>query len=137
MNVPFSTLKGKTLTSVDRKGKQYDDQLTFTCSDGTVYRQEHVQDCCEAVTIEDICGDLDDLLGSPILIAEESSNNDHAANGGDSNTWTFYLLSTIKGSVTIRWWGTSNGYYSEEVDFFEVTPSERQLYAKLRWSPFG
>jgi hypothetical protein len=82
----------------------------------------HSQNCCEYVSIEDIEGDLDDLIGYRILQAEESTQD--ATKNEDrydkSATWTFYKLATIKGYVTIRWFGTSNGYYSERANFAKI-----------------
>jgi hypothetical protein len=117
----FSELVGKTLTDARQEG----DQLVFVTEDGETYRMFHSQDCCESVFIESIVGDLADLIGSPIVKAEEASNSedpprvdpDFPSYVDESYTWTFYKLATAKGYVDIRWYGSSNGYYSEGVDF--------------------
>lgn len=114
----ISDLFGKTLTNIE--GKVGSEEITFYVDDGSVYRMMHLQDCCESVLVEDICGDLDDLIGSPILCAYEESNYKGPDCSADSYTWTFYVLGTERGRVTIRWLGESNGYYSEEVSFCKI-----------------
>ncbi|MDL2315619.1 hypothetical protein LJC59_00855 [Desulfovibrio sp. OttesenSCG-928-A18] len=121
-HVPFTTLVGMTLKSITHDI----DTMEFINAEGRRFRLFHDQDCCESVEIEDICGDLNDLIGYPILVAEERTSTDEEAKDrwDESYTWTFYELRTIKGSVTIRWYGTSNGYYSEDVDFVEILDIE-------------
>lgn len=117
----IEVLKGKVLESVNILG---DTEIIFTTTDGEQYRMYHQQDCCESVTIDDINGDLQNLIGSEILEAEERVSYDEKTDSDDyydeSNTWTFYRLATINETVIIKWWGTSNGYYSESVDFCKI-----------------
>lgn len=117
--IDISILIGKTLTSVVRASD--DDKIEFTADSGEQYILYHQQDCCESVSIDDIEGDLNDLVGSPITMAEEVGNDSGAKDKYDKSfTWTFYKLATVKGYVTIKWYGTSNGYYSESVDFSKI-----------------
>lgn len=126
MNDLLDSLIGKTIceihTSDDLK------KLYFRLEDESEYIMYHIQDCCEEVYIEDIEGDLNNLVGSPLVLAEESSRHkgdeedirigvNHDA---ESYTWTFYRFATNKGYVTIRWYGYSNGYYSEAVNLTEI-----------------
>lgn len=96
-------------------------ELVFQLSNGDVYKLCHYQDCCESVFIQDITGDINDIIGSPILMAEMVDNASDIDLGYDYYyKWTYYKLATIKGYVTLRWYGSSNGYYSVEVDFIKV-----------------
>jgi len=124
----FEDLQGKVLSNIERKTSDYEDELIFTLDTGEKYKLYHEQDCCESVIIEEIIGDLQDLIGNHILLAEEVIHYDENPEDvevseyqDDSFTWTFYKLGTIKGSVTIRWYGQSNGYYSEHVDFAKIS----------------
>ena len=127
MSTLFAQLIGKTLVYVGglEKGSE---RVTFTCDDGTEFVMHHAQDCCESVSVADVTGDVDDLIGSPILMADESSSDKEwpadAARPDytESFTWTFYKLATVKGYVDIRWLGESNGYYGEEVSFAQTKP---------------
>lgn len=110
-HVNVSDMLGKTFSRVVAD----EDTVTFQ-NDEVRYVLYHSQDCCESVCVEEIIGDIEDLVGWPLLIARE----DHDAEGEELNeesyTWTFYNFATFKGYVTIRFLGTSNGYYSEDVD---------------------
>lgn len=118
-HVEIKDLLGKVLERIDINNNK--DVIDFYCTSGEHYRMLHIQDCCESVTVEDICGEFNDLIGCPIVVAEESSNHDNPKDEWDeSYTWTFYKFATVKGYVTIRWYGESNGYYSEEVDFIQI-----------------
>lgn len=105
-----------------------DEAIEFEVDDGRVFRMYHSQDCCEHVYIESINGDLSDLVGSPLTLAEETDSPIPTRDPDDyipeSETWTFYRFGTIKGFVDIRWYGSSNGYYSESVSFALVKKVE-------------
>jgi (p)ppGpp synthase/HD superfamily hydrolase len=120
----LSELKRKVLNKISVN--EHEGEIKFFCEDGTEYLMYHSQECCENVSIEEIIGNIEDLIGSPIIMAEESTNSDNPKEHSDESfTWTFYKFSTVKGYVTIRWYGESNGYYSESVDFKKLSKTNR------------
>lgn len=120
-NHEFKNMIGRAMTQV--VGKVGDEEMVFHAYDGSEFRFFHTSDCCESVAIEDIAGDISDLIGSPILAAEAVDSPDPEgfdASDHESFTWTFYKFRTQKGDVTVRWFGSYTGYYSESVDFAET-----------------
>jgi hypothetical protein len=120
--VLFEELKGKVLVDIRLDCvKNGNEALLFVCDDGTKYAMFHFQDCCESVSLEDF--DLqqtrETLLNTPILEAIESSNSGNQEGDG-TFTWTFYKLATKNGWIDIRWYGASNGYYSESVELYRI-----------------
>jgi hypothetical protein len=113
----MAQMLGKTFVRVT--GSVDGDAMLFETATGERFMFAHSQDCCETVRINDIVGDLQDLVGEPLLISEEvkgatEPDEEHY----ESYSYTFYKFATRKGYVDVRWLGESNGYYSEGVDLF-------------------
>jgi hypothetical protein len=126
--IKFESLVGKVFTSIDVE----EDIIRFHLDTGDTVEMFHEQDCCECVTVEDVCGNIADLIETPIVSAEETTNSDRHPSDIDkkcddySFTWTFYRIATRKGSVVIRWYGESNGCYSESVSLFRKTKRKKE-----------
>ncbi len=120
----FPDMIGKTLVSIDDL-KVGSESVEFKAQDGTKFVFWYEHDCCASCVVQDLIGDVSDLIGTPILVAEEVSSKEAPKPEGeyvDSYTWTFYRFSTAKGTVTVRWLGESNGHYSESVSYRVVEP---------------
>lgn len=109
---------GKTLKSVNVINDENDIKIIFEFDTGQKYKMYHEQFCCEDVYIEDITGNMQNLIDRELIMAEQVQ--EYGENEHGTFTWTFYKLATRLGYVTIRWYGESNGYYSEEVWVEEI-----------------
>jgi hypothetical protein len=114
---------GRTIKEIKNTGS--DLYFVFEDTPTRFVHMTHVQDCCESVDLEEVIGDLEDLVGSPLLRAEERTSDTPSKYTSENKwdaeeQWTFYEFATIKGSVTLRWYGESNGYYSVSVNLIEA-----------------
>ena len=108
----FSRLKGQKIINIQGLTKG-SDEVVITFETGRMVLN-HVQDCCEAVYLEDFEGDPTDLVGKVLVSAEETSEIEHSDDWLEK--WTFYSIRTTGGDLWLRWAGRSNGYYSVAVD---------------------
>jgi hypothetical protein len=97
------------------------DEVLFICNDNYVVKMYHNYDCCEEVYLDsaDSIDNNDDIYtGCNWCVMEIVDNVNCGAKSKwtESFTWTFYKMKTDKGYDTLRWYGESNGYYSERVD---------------------
>lgn len=112
----FSDLVGNVILAVN----EGQDELVLELQDGRKAKMYHCQDCCESVYHADTVGNVADILNSPVLRAVEELG-DEGPDGqccDESYTWTYFTVETANGTVTFKWFGTSNGYYSEDVSFY-------------------
>lgn len=120
-NHDFPSLIGETIVKVEGL-EPGSDRVCLYLASGGYFLMRHDMDCCESVAVEDVVGDVADLIGTVVDAREDTNDSSHPEGKffdyePQSFTWTFYIIQTNKGAVTIRWLGESNGYYSEAVDF--------------------
>jgi len=124
----FEDLLGKTLVEIKvvYENDDEDDIINFKDTEGKEYQMFFPEtDYGFHGYLHDICGDLENLLNSPIVMAEESGEEENDdEDEGDLEyyektimDWTFYKLATIKGYVTISWYSESLFYYTVPVYF--------------------
>ena len=117
--VNFDVLKGKTFDKVYRDKFAEEDAIYFVGNQSFVLT--HNQDCCEKVWIEDVCGDLNDLQNSEILQSEETEVElDYPKDSDMFETSYWYKFATIKGYVTIRFYGKTKSSYALDATLWEI-----------------
>lgn len=111
--VKIEALVGKTLKSIEGL-KKHSGYVLFETKEGEKFAMYHDYECCESVSLEDFECDITKVSGAIIKSAQEVQSS------GASCTWTFYKIETNKGEIWMRWYGESNGYYSEAVSIYKI-----------------
>lgn len=111
----LDTLIGKTIINISGLEEESEEVvITTRSSDGVteLHTFWHEVGCCEEVWLEDF--EKPTANGGLIISAELSTEINKGCN---NETWSFYKIETTKGELFMRWYGASNGYYSEEVAY--------------------
>jgi len=109
---------GETIKYIDVD--EYDHQIRVETESGRVFLIYHKQDCCESVRLVDINGNIKNLKGKVIEDFTHMSKQFSDELGHGSKTITLITFFVDDSTVTTRWIGESNGYYSEEISVEEI-----------------
>jgi len=109
-------IEGEVLLGVEISKDNGFDAILFNCIDKQ-FKMYYEPECCAVAELVETIGDWNDLLGQEITTAEERCRRATENECSESGTWTFYEIASPLGSVTLRWLGESNGYYSESISF--------------------
>lgn len=114
---PLQSLIGSTICSIEgiEKGSE-EVRIAYRTNQNhiQVLTMFHQQDCCENVFVQSVEGDTN-LEGCIVTYAGEIISEQESDNFS-TNTKTFYTIACAEKTMVIRWYGESNGYYSERVD---------------------
>lgn len=77
----------------------------------------HDQSCCENVQFESTDIPFEELQGHKILSAKCRTTIRETDAGDDRDTWYIFDIEGV-GTATMRWSGSSNGWYSTMVDVY-------------------
>lgn len=118
---------GATITQV--KGMKANGNWVLLTTDRGTIKMGHERECCEWVTLIDVCGDPADLIGGTIAVFEcrigdakgKSIPTKSRPRAPTPRQYTFYEIRTTKGDVTLRW-GEPDDHddnrYGEEISMF-------------------
>jgi len=117
----LSSLFNQTIEKIEGAEPEQE-YVVFDLADGRRFGMAHQQNCCEYVRVHSIVGDLQNIIGTPVLSALEIDGDPVGIEfePSESHTFTTFKITTEKGTVEIIWLGESNGYYGESVSFSEV-----------------
>jgi hypothetical protein len=122
----FDAFTGATIVEVTTDAPDTDESirplLAFHATDGRVLVFGHWQDCCESVQLSNWDEADGAFLEGATFRGAEVRTTRRVTEWGDSMTSTFYEVATSKGSLTLSFQGSSNGYYSESVDVVLLEP---------------
>jgi hypothetical protein len=116
-------LKNKTIVEISglRNGGNI---VELRCDDGSLYTLQNVHYSREDVYIDDIKGNTDDLLNSPITKVKRTSVTMYVSPYGGGKeykvVWSIFKFGTQKGKVEISWRGEAHRKSSAKVRLIQI-----------------